>query len=140
MSSLLVGLSLAGAAAAQLVNVNGYSMVPINSQAMNAASSSSGGYYGSSAPAQATNYATSSAAASDAQYTSPPSSTYDIYSMMPYESMTAGGYSSLACGYGYSKSSDGSCQSQSWYSFSGCYETIIINECVIFVFARVLFT
>ena len=122
MTSFLVGLSLAGAAAAQIVN--GYSMVSIDLSA----SSSSGGYYGSSAPAQATDYASSTSSSSSAQYTSAPSSSADIYSMMPYESMTAGGYSSMACGYGYTKAYDNSCQSMSWYSFSGCYETIIINS------------
>lgn len=135
MTSFLVGLSLAGAAAAQIA-VNGYSMVAVDYQAEASASASggyyassaSGGYYGSSAPAQATDYATSTSDASSAQYTTPPSSSYDIYSMMPYSSMTAGGYSSLECGYGYSKAYDGSCQTQSWYSFSGCYETIIINS------------
>jgi hypothetical protein len=33
---------------------------------------------------------------------------------MPYESYKNGGYKSLACGYGYTKSADGHCQPESW--------------------------
>ncbi|THH08355.1 hypothetical protein EW145_g2769 [Phellinidium pouzarii] len=124
MNSFFVVLSVAGAALAQM-SVNGASMVAYSSAA---ASSSGGSYYGNSAPPAATAYASSTAVASYAQYTSPPSSSYDIYSIMPYASMTAGGYSSLSCGYGYTKAYDGSCQAESWYTFSGCYETIIINN------------
>ncbi|KAH8120027.1 hypothetical protein DFH11DRAFT_26747 [Phellopilus nigrolimitatus] len=131
MKSALVGLSFAGAAVAQMI-VNGASMVTLSSsdsgaiatasssggsyygspapaQATNYASSG-GSYYGSSAPAQATNYATSTYGASSSQITEAPSSS------MPYESMTAGGYSSMNCGYGYSKAYDGSCKAQSWVS------------------------
>jgi hypothetical protein len=111
MSSVLLSLALAGSAAAQIM-VNGMSMVSV--AASSSAVASSGGYYGSSAPAQATDSASATYGASSAEYTSPPSSSYDIYSMMPYDSMTAGGYSSLDCGYGYSKAYDGSCQSMSW--------------------------
>lgn len=107
MKFTLVGLSLVGAVVAQ-VSVNGMSMV--------SAATTDGGYYGSSSPAQATGYASSTSDASYAQYTPPPSysSSYDIYSEMPYDSMTAGGYSSLDCGYGHTKAYDGSCQAESW--------------------------
>lgn len=130
--SVFIGLSLASAAAAQVVN--GMSMVPAypsasatasypptSSDTSNygysaAASSSSGGYYGSAAPAQYTGVTSSAAYAPPSQYTAPPSSSVDIYSMMPYSSFMAGGYQSLDCGYGYSKASDGSCQAMSWVS------------------------
>lgn len=46
-----------------------------------------------------------------AMYTPPPT-----MSTMDYSSFMAGGYSSMACGYGYSKASDGSCQAMSWVS------------------------
>ena len=124
MKAILVGLSVASAAAAQLVN--GYSMVTLTSSSSAATSSaasyasSSTGYYGSSAPPEYTQDASSSYAVPPSQYTSPPSSSMDIYQMMPYSSMTEGGYSSLDCGYGYSKSSDGSCQSMSWVSLPYC--------------------
>ena len=107
MKSVIVGLSFAGAAVAQIVN--GYSMVSMPSYA---SSSTDGGYY----PAETT--ASSTSNAYDSQYTAPPSSSsYDIYSVMPYDSMTAGGYQSLDCGYGYSKSSNGYCQAESWVCF-----------------------
>ena len=113
MKSIIVGLSFAGAAVAQIVN--GHSMVSMPDYASASSSSSSGGYYG--APAE-TSAASSTSNAYDSQYTAPPSSSsYDIYSVMPYSSMTAGGYQSLDCGYGYSKSSDGSCQAESWVCF-----------------------
>ena len=112
MSTILLGLAFAGAAAAQAVNVNGASMVTL-SYASATTSASDNSYYGSSAPPQVTDYASSTTDTSNAQYTPPPS-TYDIYSAMPYDSMTAGGYSSLNCGYGYTKAYDGSCQAESW--------------------------
>ena len=69
---------------------------------------------------------------------------------MAYSSFMGGGYKSMNCGYGYSKASDQSCQTQAWVSAiffplpvtsthalrmqyqqqSGCYETIIINKYV----------
>ena len=112
MKSIIFGLSFAGAAVAQIVN--GVSMVSMPSYDSASASSSSGGYYGGYAPAETT-AASSTSNAYDSQYTQPPdTSSYDIYSVMPYSSMTAGGYQSLDCGYGYSKNSNGYCQAESW--------------------------
>lgn len=105
MNSLLVGLSAAGYAAAQVAN--GYSMVSMP-PGMN--------YYGSSAPPQVTDSATVTASGSYSMATAPPTTT-DFYSVMPYSSMTAGGYSSLECGYGYTKGSNGYCEAESWVSF-----------------------
>lgn len=42
--------------------------------------------------------------------------TYDIYSAMPYTSMTAGGYKQLGCGYGWYKNSQGQCMKENWVS------------------------
>ena len=106
MNALFVALSAAGYASAQLVN--GYSMVSMPA-GMN--------YYGSSAPPQATDSSTVTASAAYSTATAPPTSTTDFYSIMPYESMTAGGYSSLECGYGYTKASNGYCEAESWVSF-----------------------
>lgn len=104
MKSVLVGLSFAGAAVAQIVN--GVSMVSLTYAAASSEATS--------APAEATDSASYTTDASGAQYTAPPESSIDIYSAMPYDSMTAGGYSSLDCGYGYTKAYDGSCQAESW--------------------------
>ena len=123
MNALFVGLSLAGAASAQMV-ANGVSMVNFNPNYMNpggavassaagyAAASSSGGY----APPQASYTPPPSATygAASSVVTPPPSSSADFYSQMPYSSFMAGGYQSLECGYGYQKGSDGSCQKMSW--------------------------
>lgn len=110
MNTLFVGLSVAGAAAAQVVN--GYSMVSL---------ASDGSYYGSSAPPQVTAYGSVTTDASYSEYTAPPSQTTDFYSIMPYESMTSGGYSSLECGYGYYKSDNGYCMQESWVSTADSY-------------------
>lgn len=106
MNSILVGLSAASFAAAQIAN--GYSMVSMPAGM---------DYYGSSAPPQVTDSATSTSGGSYSVATPPPSSTTDFYSIMPYSSMTSGGYSSLECGYGYYKASNGYCQAESWVSF-----------------------
>ena len=105
MNALFVALSAAGYASAQYVN--GYSMVSMPSD---------GSYYGSSAPPQYTGAASSTYGGSVSQYTPPPSQS-SFYEVMPYESMTAGGYSSLECGYGYYKASNGYCMQESWVSF-----------------------
>lgn len=107
----LIALSLAGAASAQMAAYSGsvaasdmpYIVVPSAS----AGSDSSANAYATAAPSAA--------------YSAPPSqitasASYDIYSMMPYSSFQAGGYSSLDCGYGYQKNSDGSCSKMSWVS------------------------
>lgn len=139
MKSFIVGLSLVSAVAAQLVN-GPVSMVPAASTP-------------AATPTPANNGAGTSTAA-PSQTTAPPSysgssSSVDFYSQMPYSSYQSGGYKSLQCGYGYSKSSDGSCQAESWVcaffvyffcsaliffiffqyntQFSGCYATIIIK-------------
>jgi hypothetical protein len=52
--------------------------------------------------------------AAPSMYTPPPVSSSDMYSSMPYSSFMDGGYSSMNCGYGYYKSSDGSCKPESW--------------------------
>lgn len=133
MQSIALLLSLAGAASAQIVN--GVSMVPISAASTtaaydsssaaataaydsSAASSSANGYYGSASSsaqaysAAATGYsAASTTSAAPASYTTPPPSTSTD---MSYSSFMSGGYSSMNCGYGYSKASDGSCTSMSW--------------------------
>jgi hypothetical protein len=81
------------------------------------AATSSSGYSASSSPAQYNQYGSSSSSPSynqytsaPAQYTPPPQS-----EAMPYSSFMNGGYSSMDCGYGYYKGSDGSCNSkESW--------------------------
>jgi hypothetical protein len=38
-------------------------------------------------------------------------------------------YSSMNCGYGYTKNSAGYCEAQQWYeTMLGCYETTIIQR------------
>lgn len=116
MTSLLIGLSLAASAAAQVVN--GYSMVPVAADPVAATDSAYAAptntdYYGASAPAQYTGAATPVYAA-PSQYTPAPSATPNIYDQLPYSSFLAGGYQSLDCGYGYTKAADGSCQALSW--------------------------
>jgi hypothetical protein len=95
MISILLAFSLATSATAQIVN--GMSYVPAPS-----------GYGPVSAP--------------PSQVTQPPSQT-DFYQQMPYSSFISGGYSSLNCGYGYYKSSDGSCQQQTWV----CHQADLLN-------------
>lgn len=41
-------------------------------------------------------------------------SSVNPYDAMPYTSMTAGGYSSMGCGYGYQKDNNGYCSQMSW--------------------------
>lgn len=117
MKSAIFGLSLAAGAAAQIVN--GVSMVSMAASTTAAyaaatdyaAASSASSYYGSSAPPAYTAAGSSVEYAPPSQYTTPP--LYTVTSM-DYASFTAGGYSSMNCGYGYSKASDGSCQSETW--------------------------
>lgn len=131
MNALFFGLSLASVAAAQVAN--GVSAVPYSmvygtsAPATSTAAASSTDAYSQAAYTQA---ASSSASASYSAITQAPSSSssYDIYSAMPYSSFMSGGYKSLDCGYGYQKMSDGSCQAMSWWNTQGCYETIIINH------------
>ena len=101
MNSVVIALSLAGAAAAQIV-AGPVSMVPASE------------VYGTAAPTAVDNSNQYSAPAS--QYTQPPA-TDGGYSDMPYSSFMSGGYKSMNCGYGYSKQSDGSCKAMSWVSF-----------------------
>ena len=103
MNSLIVGLALAGGAAAQLVN--GASMVPAYQA----------NYYSSSdaSTTTAAAYSTASSSSMGQDY---------------YTSFMSGGYKSMDCGYGYAKGSNGACTAQSWYQTQGCYETIIINQ------------
>lgn len=96
MKSIIFGLSLASVAVAQIAN--GVSMVPVTA-APSASPSAVDNSYGS---------------APQSQVTAAPSSSSDFYQVMPYSSYQSGGYKSLNCGYGYSKSSDGSCQAESW--------------------------
>ncbi|CAG7850290.1 SubName: Full=Uncharacterized protein {ECO:0000313/EMBL:CCA69933.1} [Serendipita indica DSM 11827] len=66
------------------------------------------------------------------QPTQPPSMADAPYlSSMPYDWMSTQGYSSVGCGYGYSRGADNRCQRENWYSFSGCYQTttIIREQC-----------
>jgi hypothetical protein len=104
MNTLIVGLSLAGAVAAQAVN--GVSMVP----------------------AYQANYGSSDASSSTTAYDSTYTSSVDMSGQGYYSTFMSGGYKSMNCGYGYSKNSDGSCSAESWWQTSGCYETIIINK------------
>jgi hypothetical protein len=110
MFSVAFGFALASSAAAQ--SIIGMSSIPTSgATAFNMPiATGAGSYYGQ---------ATASASASSAppsQYTPPPS--YSSDSMMPYSSFTAGGYSSMACGYGYQKGSDNKCSSMSWVSIA----------------------
>jgi len=100
MKSVIFGLSLASAAAAQVVN-GGVSMLPALTPSQEASSA---------APTQAS----STEAASSEITSAPSSSSTDFYQVMPYSSYMAGGYQSLDCGYGYQKSSDGYCTAMSW--------------------------
>lgn len=107
MNSIILGLSLVSAAAAQVAN--GVSAVPMS--AVYGAASSGG--YGYGAPPAAT-YTPPAAT-----YT-PPSNTYappSQYTPPPdYSSFMSGGYKTMSCGYGYQKMGDGSCQQMSWVS------------------------
>lgn len=132
MNSLIIGVTLASAAAAQIVN--GASMIPASMAYSAAPSAAAGGYNagGSGYAAPSDGYAppppaASSADASSSGYappsysgsvsvTSAPPSQYTPPPDMSYSSFMAGGYKSMSCGYGYSKASDGSCQSESWVS------------------------
>ena len=120
MNSVLIALSLAGAAAAQIV-AGSVSMVPASQITTMATAANNQGYYGSSSSS-----ATSSADSS--VYTQPPA-TDGGASMMPYSSFMSGGYKSMNCGYGYTKGSDGSCQQMSWVSskfFDALFRALII--------------
>ena len=88
MKSIIFGLALASAAAAQVAN-GAVSMVPAT-------------------PTPVDN----GAAAYSAPTAAPSASSF--YDVMPYDSYMSGGYKSLDCGYGYYKGSDGSCQTESW--------------------------
>ncbi len=110
MNSVLTILTLAGAAAAQIV-AGPVTMVP--SSQVYATSTPSAGDNHVAASSSAPSYS-SSAAPSD--YTQPPKATDGGASDMPYSSFTNGGYKSMDCGYGHTKASDGSCQSMSWVS------------------------
>lgn len=116
MTSLLIGLSLAASAAAQIVN--GFSMVPVlvaagapSSEA--AVVPSNTDYLGSSAPPQYTGEPTP-VSVKPSLITPTPTPTQNIYEQLPYSSFVDGGYKSLDCGYGYTKAADGSCQALPW--------------------------
>ena len=114
-SAFLLGLSLIGAASAQVAN--GVVAVPMpgssasgSAPAVTASASASAAPSGSSPQAsQAPSYGS---AAPPSQYTPPPY--YETSSAMPYSKFQGGGYKSMDCGYGYQKGSDGSCQKMSW--------------------------
>ena len=119
MISIAFGLTLATYASAQVV-----SMVA-NPNLASSASGSASASYSTNAPPAATSaspgqynqYGSSSSSPSSNQYTSaPPQYTPPPMSeAMPYSQFMNGGYSSMDCGYGYSKGSDGSCNSkESW--------------------------
>jgi hypothetical protein len=112
MRSNFIGLSLAVAATAQIVN--GLSSVPIttgtSSSAQYAVTPTPSAMTASSVPAQP------SGGAAAAQYTAPPAPGQDFYQYMSYNSMTSGGYKQLQCGYGYQKQADGTCAPLSWVS------------------------
>ena len=129
MISLVVGLTLASYATAQVVSLipnpnlasgaASASSSPTNAPPAPTSSSSGSGYAGASSPSY-NQYGNSAAPAYNqytpppAQYTPPPQS-----EAMPYESFMSGGYSSMQCGYGYNKGSDGSCTStESWVCIS----------------------
>ena len=107
MNSVLTVLTLAGAAAAQIV-AGTVQMVP-SSQIY--ATPSSGDNH-----AAASDMPSSSSSAAPSEYTEPPHATDGGASDMPYSSFTEGGYKSMYCGYGHTKASDGSCQAMSWVS------------------------
>lgn len=102
-SAILATLSLVSFTAASAVEVIGMytTTYAANSEATSAAPQAA---YGA-------NYATTTTPAPAA------TQTYDIYSAMPYTSMTAGGYQQLQCGYGWSKDSQGRCVKDNWVSF-----------------------
>jgi hypothetical protein len=117
MNSILFALSLAGAVSAQIVN--GYNGAPPPGYQAPASSSSA-------APSMMTP-APSADSGNNGGYLQD----------MPYSSFKDGGYKSLSCGYGYSKDSSGYCKPDSWWQDQGCYETIIINKCVLLLEIRV---
>lgn len=114
---LIFAIILAYATTAAAQSVNGLSLIPAASvhayeEAYWATASPAAGAWSNSEPTQTpTPSATTQASAS--QYTPPPSADGG-WSMMPYSSFMSGGYSSMACGYGYIKASDGLCKSASW--------------------------
>jgi hypothetical protein len=110
MKSIFFGLSLVSVATAQVVN--GISMVTASGPSPTTPPSPSNSGSSSTVPSSTANSAVSTAPPS--QYTPAPSSSTSIYQTMPYESYMNGGYKSLACGYGYTKSADGHCQPESW--------------------------
>lgn len=110
MKSIVFGLALASVASAQ--SVLGVSMVTLDTASTSSDASSSSAYYGSAAPAQYTGATSSSGYVPPSMYTQAPSTA--SATDMSYSSFTAGGYSSMNCGYGYAKAYDGSCQMQSW--------------------------
>jgi hypothetical protein len=126
MISIAFGLTLATYASAQVVSMianpdlaGAASASASGSYSTNAppAATSSSGYSASASPAQYNQYGSSSSSPSYNQYTSaPPQYTPPPQSeAMPYSSFMNGGYSSMDCGYGYNKGSDGSCNSkESW--------------------------
>ena len=142
MNALLFGLSLASAASAQMaVAVNGFNMVsyaggapsyapqatpysppaggyqpapvPYAPPPASSATASTSNMYGYNAPPAQSNMASSSAPPS---YYTPPPAPPAQYTTMPYSSFMYGGYSSMDCGYGFTKAADGSCQQQQWVS------------------------
>lgn len=143
MTSFAIGLLLASGATAQQV-IGTWMVTPSSSAASSSAASSSASgssAYGSSAYGSSASSAASSAAygsssaspassygGSSAQYTGSASPSYSAnpsqYTAPPawsssmgpsyYTQFTGGGYSSMNCGYGYSKGSDGKCQVESW--------------------------
>ena len=106
MKSVFFGLSLAGVAAAQVVN--GLKMITLTPSATQAPASTT------EAPA-----ATSTA----------------FYDTMPYSSYQSGGYKELQCGYGYKKQEDGSCQPESWVRLQMHHTPVHTNLIIFFRYA-----
>lgn len=117
MKSIFFGLSLVGAAAAQIVN--GVSMV--SAEASPSAASASEPVASTSV---VTPTATPASGPADVNYgaSGPPAPTpapagpppQDFYQIMPYSQYQSGGYQNLDCGYGHSRNSQGYCMPESW--------------------------
>ncbi len=144
MKSILLGLSLVSAAAAQIVN--GVSSVPVPAASAPASGAASPGPSSGAAssvpaatpvppvaaatpvgappsapavvtPAPVPGPQYGGAPPPPSQYTAPPAPGQDFYQYMPYDSWNGGGYKQLQCGYGYQKQGDsGLCVPYEWVS------------------------
>lgn len=113
MNSVIAVLSLAGLVASQAIEV-----MPVFTTSYAAGATPAAAQYGVQAAYGAAAGASGGGGYAQPEATAAPSATYDVYSAMPYQSMTAGGYKQLSCGYGwYKDSSSGMCMQESWVSF-----------------------